>query len=158
MYEPCSPVGLKEAALDTPTFRATTVHFSDQVEVIERWLAEFVKAAGRLANEVNCKLRDSSSMGGSHRSITKFSLCIALEELVNGFLVRSTPPVNLSEAVLDHDYTLQLIRCFAEGAREYWTHTVTVVKRMEAMILDPIRTFMQGELRNFKVRLPEWDA
>jgi hypothetical protein len=30
-----SPVGLKEAALDSPTFRATTLHFSDQVDFIE---------------------------------------------------------------------------------------------------------------------------
>ncbi|KAI9882820.1 MAG: hypothetical protein M1823_005433 [Watsoniomyces obsoletus] len=121
------PVGLKEAALDSPTFRATTVHFASQVETVERWLGDYVKWVGKLVQEIN-----------------------ALEDLVNGFLTRSIPPPNLSEAVVDQDYTILAIRRFAEGAREYWSHTVASTKKMEATVLEPLRAFLQGELRNFK--------
>jgi hypothetical protein len=52
MHRITRPVGLKEAALDSPTFRATAVHFSDQVEVIERWLDGYLKSTQKLVNEV----------------------------------------------------------------------------------------------------------
>lgn len=79
--------------------------------------------------------------------------CVAVEELVNAFLIRTTPPPSLSEAVLDHDYTVQIMKRFAEGAREYWSHTIAGVKKMEMVVLEPMRAFMQGELRNFKASL-----
>ena len=50
---PTSPVGLKEAALDSPTFRATAVHFADQVEAVDKWLDCYVKATGKLVHEVS---------------------------------------------------------------------------------------------------------
>src|SRR4051794_250195 len=87
-------VGLKEAALDSPTFRATAVHFSDQVEVIERWLDGYIKATSKLAHDVS-----------------------SLEETINNFLGRSMPPANVSEAVLDHDYTLPAMKRLGEGSR-----------------------------------------
>jgi hypothetical protein len=69
------PVGLKEAALDSPTFRATAVHFSDQIEIIEKWLESYVRATSKLAHDVS-----------------------SLEETINSFLTRSVPPTNVSEA------------------------------------------------------------
>ncbi|KAI9780202.1 MAG: SNF1-interacting protein [Peltula sp. TS41687] len=121
------PVGLKEAALDSPTFRATTVHFSDQIEVVERWLGEYLRTAGRLVQEVS-----------------------PMEVFVNEFLIRSMPPPNLSEAVLDQDYTLLAMQRFSEGAQQFWSHILSCVKKMEVTVLEPIRAFVQGELRNFK--------
>ncbi|KAI9803728.1 MAG: SNF1-interacting protein [Piccolia ochrophora] len=121
------PVGLKEAALDSPTFRATTIHFSDQVELVERWLDGYVKSTGKLVHEVS-----------------------ALEDLVNTFLARSVPPASISEAVFDHDYTLLAVQRYGEGAREFWSHTISGMRKMDSMVIEPIRAFLQGELRNFK--------
>lgn len=75
----------------------------------------------------------------------------ALESLVNGFLAQSVPPNHVSEAVLDHDYTLLALRRYHEGAREFWSHTISGVKKMEPMLAEPIRGFLQGDLRSFKV-------
>jgi hypothetical protein len=50
-------VGLKEAALDSPTFRATTVHFAEQVEAVEKWLEGYLKSTGKLVHEVSGKDR-----------------------------------------------------------------------------------------------------
>ena len=91
------PVGLKEAALDSPTFRATAVHFSDQVQIVETWLEGYVRSTSRLIHDAG-----------------------ALEETINSFLQKSVPPANVSEAVLDHDYTLLAMQRFGEGSRDWW--------------------------------------
>ncbi|KAI9785200.1 MAG: SNF1-interacting protein [Geoglossum umbratile] len=121
------PVGLKEAALDSPTFRATTVHFTEQVEAVEKWLEGYLKSTGKLVHEVS-----------------------TLEDLVNGFLARAVPPASVSEAVLDHDYTLLAMRRHGEGFREFWSHIISTMKKMEATVIEPIRAFLSGELRYFK--------
>ncbi|RAL59757.1 hypothetical protein DID88_000386 [Monilinia fructigena] len=121
------PVGLKEAALDSPTFRATAVHFSDQVEILEKWLDAYVKSISKLVYDIS-----------------------SMEEAFNTFLLRSVPPANVSEAVLDHDYTLLAMRRFGEGSKEWWSQIMTGTKRMDANICEPIRSFMASELRNFK--------
>jgi hypothetical protein len=37
------PVGLREAVIDSPPFRASVRHFEDQVEALEKWLESYVK-------------------------------------------------------------------------------------------------------------------
>ncbi|KAI9844321.1 MAG: SNF1-interacting protein [Thelocarpon superellum] len=121
------PVGLKEAALDSPTFRATAVHFADQVELIERWLDGYVRATSKLIGEVS-----------------------VLEDLVHNHLSRAAAPAVVSEAILDHDYTLLAMKRYGEGAREFWTSTIASVRKMESLLVEPVRAFLQGELRSFK--------
>ncbi len=116
------PVGLLESSSDSPTWRATAVHFSDQVEVLERWLDGYVKSISKLVHD-----------------------CSSLEETVNAFLGRSVPPSNVSEAILDHDYTLLAMRRFGEGTRENWSQMISAMKRMDTNIAEPIRAFMAGE-------------
>lgn len=115
-------VGLEEAAIDSPTFRASAIHFSDQVEIIERWLDGYIKSISKLTHDAS-----------------------ALEETFNTFLLRSVPPANISEAVLDHDYTLLAMRRFGEGSRELWSQIIYGMKKMDANVVDPIKSFMSGE-------------
>lgn len=121
------PVGLREASYDSPTFRATAVHFSDQVEIVEKWLDAYIKSISKLVHDIS-----------------------GLEETFNSFLLRSVPPSNISEAVLDHDYTLLAMKRFGEGSREWWSQAITGMKKMDSNIVEPIKSFMAGELRNFK--------
>ena len=123
-----SPVGLKEAALDSPTFRATTLHFSDQIEFLERWLDGYAKAASRLTYELS-----------------------ALESTVGSFLSYSTNPLAVSEAVIDHDYTLLSMRRSGDGSRDLWNGLVGTTKKLESLVAEPIKGFIQEDLRNFKV-------
>jgi hypothetical protein len=37
------PVGLREAVIDSPPFRASVRHFEDQVEALEKWLESYIK-------------------------------------------------------------------------------------------------------------------
>lgn len=129
------PVGIKEAALDSPTFRATALHFADNIDAVERWLDGYVKAASRLVTEVS-----------------------SLETAVNSFLSQSTPPAQISEAVLDHDYTLLAMRRYGEGAREFWQTTLRGIKRYDTAVVDPIKAFLNNELRTFKDARRAMDA
>ena len=124
-----SPVGLKEAALDSPSFRATAVHFCEQIDIIEKWLDGFTKSIVKVSHEV-----------------------VTIETLIAGILTSSAPPPQLSEAALDHDYTLLALKRYKDIAREYWGTSILGMKRMESSIVDPIRAFSQGDLRSFKVR------
>lgn len=124
----CSPVGLKEAALDSPTFRATTHHFCEQLEFIEKWLDGYAKAATKLTSEL-----------------------AALESVVSSFLSYSTHPLVVSEAVVDHDYTLLAMRRCGEGSKDLWNGLVSSTKKMENLIAEPIRVFIHEDLRQFKV-------
>jgi len=37
------PVGLREAVIDSPPFRASVRHFEDQVDALEKWLENYLK-------------------------------------------------------------------------------------------------------------------
>ncbi|KAJ5106547.1 hypothetical protein N7456_003222 [Penicillium angulare] len=121
------PVGLKEAALDSPTFRATTHHLCDQLEFIEKWLDGYARAATKLSSEL-----------------------LALESVVGSFLSYSTHPLVVSEAVVDHDYTLLAMRRCGESAKDLWSGLVTTTKKMGQLISEPITTFIHEDLRHFK--------
>lgn len=123
------PVVLKEAALDSPTFRATAIHFGEQIDIIERWLENYLKSVSKLVQEVS-----------------------ALENVVNSYLAASAPPLQVSEAVIDHDYTILALKRFSEGAKDFWQSTLRGVKRIEISVADPVKYFLQNELRMLKVR------
>jgi hypothetical protein len=123
-----SPVNLKEAALDSPTFRATTVHFGDQIEAVEKWLDAYVRAAARLSNELT-----------------------SIESLVNNYLACLSPPTSISEAAIDHDYTVLALKRYHEGSKEFWGATIKWMKKVESSVVEPIRAFVHndiGALRN----------
>ncbi|KAL9611204.1 MAG: hypothetical protein Q9167_004152 [Letrouitia subvulpina] len=121
------PVGLKEAALDSPTFRSGVLHFADQLDIAEKWLESYTKSILKISHEVG-----------------------VFESAVNGFLGLSVPPYNISEAVVDHDYTFLAIKRFGEGAREIWNATILGTRKMEHNMVEPIRAFLQNDLRSFK--------
>lgn len=129
------PVVIKEAALDSPTFRATAVHFGDQIELIERWLSSYIAATSKLASELQ-----------------------NIQALVDTYVQASHPPLQLSEAVLDHDYTVLALKRFGEGAREYWNSTIRSMKKAESIICEPIRAFLQNDLRLLKESRRNLDA
>ncbi|KAF1926676.1 transcription factor SipA3 [Didymella exigua CBS 183.55] len=129
------PVVIKEAALDSPTFRATAVHFGDQMELVERWLDSYVRATSRLASELG-----------------------TLQSIVDSYVQASHPPLQLSEAIIDHDYTVLALKRFGEGAREYWNSTCRSLKKAETTVCEPIRAFLANDLRVLKEARKNLDA
>ncbi|KAI1634815.1 PH domain-containing protein [Biscogniauxia mediterranea] len=122
---PSIPVVLNEAGLDSPSFRATALFFADQVDVIERWLDSYAKATARLSHGV-----------------------LGLEESINNYLSKIVPPPNVVS--VDHDYTALALKRLGDGSKEWWMQVANVVRKMDTLCVDPIRNFLQGDLRNFK--------
>ncbi|RKF62225.1 putative PH domain-containing protein C19A8.02 [Erysiphe neolycopersici] len=121
------PIGLREASCDSPTFRATAVHFSDQVIVVEKWLNTYIKYVYKLMGDL-----------------------AKIEESMNNLILRSVPPPSITEAVIDHDYTLLALNRYRENSKNWISQTISCMKRMESQIAEPIKAFINGELRVFK--------
>ena len=113
--------------MDSPSFRAAALHFNEQVDAVEKWLDNLLKTATKLPNEAS-----------------------TLETLVNSFVASITPPSSLSESILDHDYSLPAAKRLSEAVKEFWGANVAELRKLDAVVTDPLRTFLQADLRNFK--------
>jgi hypothetical protein len=116
------PVQLKEAALDSPTFRAVAVHYANQVEGLERWLREYVKQSQKLADRF-------ASIQKEFDNFDHFPL---------------PPPENLSQAVLDHDYTLLAVSRYGKNTNHYLRSVFDNVARSRQTMIDPLLRFIDA--------------
>lgn len=121
------PVALKEASVDSPSARAIVLHYGEQVDLLEKWLEDYVKATSRLVTE-----------------------SLTLENVLNNFVSHSILPTALSESMLDHDYSVLAMKKCADGAKDYWMSMIAMVKRLNFTVIDPIRNFLQYDVRAFK--------
>ena len=118
-------VGLHEAVLDSPTFRATAVHFTDQIDAVERWLNGYVNSTSKLLHDI-----------------------LALEETINSYLSKTIP--SAADGVIDNDYTFLALKRVGDGSREFWMQLLSSMKRTENSVVEPVRSFLYGDMRNFK--------
>ncbi|KAI6785749.1 uncharacterized protein J7T54_006088 [Emericellopsis cladophorae] len=118
-------VGLHEAALDSPTFRATAAHFSEQIEAVEKWLNGYVNSTSKLLHDI-----------------------IAVEDTINSYLTKTIP--SATDGVIDNDYTFLALKRVGDGSRECWMQLLGSMKRMETTVVEPVRSFLVGDMRNFK--------
>ncbi|KAI5251785.1 hypothetical protein E4T42_04002 [Aureobasidium subglaciale] len=116
------PVQLKEAALDSPTFRAVAVHYANQVEGIERWLRDYVKQSQKFTDRF--------------AQIQK--------EFDNFDHFPPPPPENLSQAVLDHDYTLLAITRYSQNTTHYLHWVFNNIARSRQTLIEPLLRFIDG--------------
>lgn len=116
---------LNEAALDSPTFRSTATHFGDQIEATEKWLSSYVSSTLKLVHDFS-----------------------ALEDTIGTYLTKTAPLPN--DTLLDSDYTRLGLKRINDGSREILMQMLSGMKRMESCVVDPIRSFLTSDLRNFK--------
>ncbi|RMZ85441.1 hypothetical protein DV737_g879, partial [Chaetothyriales sp. CBS 132003] len=121
------PVGLREAAIDSPSARATVAHYGEQIDLLERWLEDYCKATTRVAAE-----------------------SLTLESMLTAFTSHAIVPVAVAESMLDHDYDVVAMKKYAEAAKDFWMSMVTVVKRLTGLVVEPIRVFLANDVRAFK--------
>ena len=95
--------------------------------MVEKWLHGYVRCIGKLTHDIG-----------------------PFESSVNAFLAQTVPPSYVSEAVLDHDYTLLAMKRYGEGAKEFWTATLSGLKKLGINMMEPIKAFIHGDLQPFK--------
>ncbi|CAK7265360.1 SNF1-interacting protein [Sporothrix epigloea] len=120
-------VSLHEAALDSPSFRASAVLFSEQVDGIERWLESYTKSTSKLMHDFT-----------------------GLEDTINNYLARIVPPPGVVDGVIDADHTLLALKRVSDGSRDWWAQVSHALRRFDSVHTEPIRNFLHGELRAFK--------
>ncbi|KAK9470660.1 uncharacterized protein V1510DRAFT_422401 [Dipodascopsis tothii] len=120
------PANLKEAALDSPSFRTTAAHFADQIEHVERWIESYMRICAKLIADTE-----------------------GVQETVNQLLSKSFPSF-ATENILDHDYTLTAMRSYAEGFRLLWANFSRCFKGLQIHIIDPLTELQRKELRQYK--------
>ncbi|TGJ81455.1 hypothetical protein E0Z10_g7308 [Xylaria hypoxylon] len=122
---PSIPVTLNEAGLDSPSFRASAVFFADQADSIERWLEGYVRTTSKLTHDI-----------------------LGLEETINQYLSKLIPPPAIVS--VDHDYTALALKRIGDGSREWWVQVLNTAKKIDTLSVEPVRTFLASDLRNFK--------
>ncbi|KAJ9154953.1 PH domain-containing protein [Pleurostoma richardsiae] len=124
---PSIPVALNEASLDSPTFRCVVVHYADQIDALEKWLDGYVKSTAKVVHEF-----------------------LSLEETINNLLSKTAPPPSVAEGIIDQDYTLLALKRVGDGQREWWNSVLGNMRKVEGISIEPIRTFLGGDVRTFK--------
>ena len=97
------------------------------MDLVEKWLEGLSKGALKLSQDA-----------------------AALDTLINGFISSCAAPTSLSEAALDHDYSLLAVKRFTDVAKETWNGTISMMKKTEKNMVDPLKIFLHSELRSFK--------
>lgn len=59
-------------------------------------------------------------------------------------------PNNISEGTVDHDYSLLVLKRYGEASKDFWTSTLMTLKRLHVQVVDPIRYFINNDVRAFK--------
>ncbi|CAK7233876.1 SNF1-interacting protein [Sporothrix curviconia] len=120
-------VSLHEAALDSPSFRASAVLFGEQVDGIERWLENYAKSTSKLVHDF-----------------------AGLEDTINSYLAKIVPPPGVVDGVVDADHTLLALKRVSDGSRDWWTQVSHALRRFDSVNAEPIRQFLHGDVRAFK--------
>lgn len=118
---------MKEAALDSPIFRATSSYLADQLDHVERWLEGYVRAGSRMSQDLQ-----------------------TFENSLQTWLQQTIPPSQITEAVLDQDYALLITKRYAEAAKQFWQSSFTSMKASEKEVLERVRAFINGDLKLFR--------
>ena len=143
------PVGLREAVIDSPPFRASVRHFEDQVDGLEKWLESYLKI---LSDWLNGLQRTSSLASG---------LILGLEEYTTVLCARAAPGF-LAEGLIglftvedrltgDPDYTFLAMTRFADGLKQFWGKIFGMVGCCWSMLTTGERNTRVNDYANDKI-------
>lgn len=125
---PCviTAVLYKEAALDSPSFRASMNHLDSQLNYVDKWLESFTKSLSKLSAEMD-----------------------SLQEHANSLISKFVPSF-VTQGVIDHDYTMLAMRRYAEISSYFWTSIIRKVKSHHLRIIEELSGFQKGDLKKYK--------
>lgn len=119
-------VNFKEAALDSPSFRASANHLDAQIENIEQWLL---------------------ALASSVKKIPKY--LAELQSFSNSFLEHLMPTF-LQDGLIDQEYTVQCLQTTLEGLSKLWNSSFSALN-VRGYIIDGLNVKVIGAIKHYKV-------
>ncbi|CAN3371836.1 hypothetical protein DIURU_000490 [Diutina rugosa] len=118
-------VNLKEAALDSPSFRASVNHLDIQVDNVEKWLRALVSSCRKLPSYLK-----------------------ELQSFFNSFLEHLVPTF-LQDGLIDQEYTVQSLRTSLEGLRRLWGLALSMLQ-VNLTSIESLNSIMQKSIAHYK--------
>lgn len=145
------PVGLREAVIDSPPFRASVRHFEDQVEALEKWLEGYVKILSDWLSGLHRsvsfqRFRLITRPGGEHHSPMRPSRSWISRRGIDRFA--NTKYV----LTIDPDYTFLAMTRFSEGLKQFWNQIFGQGREIRELMITPMTKFLREDVKEFKVR------
>lgn len=121
-----TPILLREALLDSVTFRAATRHFEDQVEAVDAWLVAFIKQTRDFTAQF-CRLED--------QALNFHGKCA---------------PTFIESGLVDSDFTVAAMTRSNDANRAYWSSIFTNAKNTEQTLTDPLMKLQNNEVKEIR--------
>lgn len=118
-------VDFKEAALDSPSFRATINHLDAQVDNIEKWLVALISTIRKFPNYV--------------KELKVFSDSF-LEHLL---------PTFLQDGLIEQEYTVLALQTISKGMHKLWDAALTALT-LDTSILDGLKSVVEIDIKGYK--------
>lgn len=118
-------VTFKEAALDSPSFRASINHIDDQIDNIEKWVI---------------------ALSSSVKKFPKY-----LEELQsfsNSFLEHLVPPF-IQDGLIDQEYTVQSLTTTGDGLKRLWATSLAAMN-VNSYAIDRLQSRVSKDISSYK--------
>ncbi|ODV80330.1 Snf1p protein-interacting protein [Suhomyces tanzawaensis NRRL Y-17324] len=118
-------VNFKEAALDSPSFRAGINHLDNQISKIERWLLALVSSV---------------------KKIPKYAK--ELQTYCNSFLEHLVPSF-LQDGLIDQEYTMQSLQTTLQGLKALWSINLSALN-VNSYIIDNLNLIVSKNVSQYK--------
>ncbi|CEP12823.1 hypothetical protein [Parasitella parasitica] len=117
---------LHDAITDSPVYRSTTLHFDDQLDLLEKWLESLSKYMKLYVNQLN-----------------KFNL-------ETNTLCKKVIPVGIDDSMIDPNFTGAVIKNFSDALQTGLAFKTKLVSDLEDNFIQPLQSFVKTNLKEFK--------
>ncbi|KAG2205633.1 hypothetical protein INT46_003460 [Mucor plumbeus] len=117
---------LHDAITDSPVYRSTTLHFDDQLDLLEKWLESLSKYMKLYVNQLN-----------------KFNL-------ETNILCKKVIPVGIDDSMIDPNFTGAVIKSFSDALQTGLAFKTKLVSDLEDNFIQPLQLFVKTHLKEFK--------
>ncbi|KAI8646412.1 hypothetical protein BD408DRAFT_380453 [Parasitella parasitica] len=117
---------LHDAITDSPVYRSSTLHFDDQLDLLEKWLESLSKYMKLYVNQLN-----------------KFNL-------ETNTLCKKVIPVGIDDSMIDPNFTGAVIKNFSDALQTGLAFKTKLVSDLEDNFIQPLQSFVKTHLKEFK--------
>ncbi|OBZ89021.1 putative PH domain-containing protein C19A8.02 [Choanephora cucurbitarum] len=117
---------LHDAITDSPVYRSSSLHFDEQLDLLEKWLDTLSKNMKLYVDKLN-----------------KFNL-------ETNTLCKKVIPVGIDDMMIDPNFTAGLIKSFSDALQTSLAFKTKLVSDLEDNFIQPLQLFLKTNLKDFK--------